>query len=400
MVIKTKQLKLLRHLHNLKGKKVIVRSDFNVPIKNGRIIDNSRLQASLPTIEFLLKHQAKIILISHLGRPSGKIDPHLKLNPVAKELTKLLKRKVKKINFCHGEKVEIAVKKMKIKDILLLENIRFSKLEKDNRGFLAYELAQLGDLFVLDGFAVAHRKSASVAGIANFLPSYAGLLLEKEIKNLNKIFQYSGCKTALLGGAKVKTKLPLIKSFLKSFDYILVGGVIFNTYLKSLDYQIGSSKYESELLVKTRNILRNKKVIKPIDVVVYNPQTKKYWVVNFNDINKRVCCGPEMILDIGPQTIIDFSNYLRLGQVILWNGALGYFEKKPFYHGTYALSRLIAGLAKSNKIYGLAGGGETLQVIKDLNLTMDFDFLSTGGGAMLNYLAGLELPGLKKIINY
>lgn len=396
-------MKNIKTCKNLKGKNVLVRVDFNVPIKNKKILDNNKIKASLETINFLIKEKAKVLLITHIGRPDGKIVTSLKVDPVISELSKLLNKKVIKIdsknwNLSDKKKTDILKQLEKIKSgsVAMLENIRFSKEEDDEDSILAKELANLGDIFVLDGFSVAHRKSASVTGLSKLLDSYAGFLLEKEVKGLKKIiFDFKLPYTAVLGGIKMETKIPVINSLLKKTDFILIGGGIFNTYLKSLGYKIGDSVYDQKFTKEIKKICQNKKIIKPVDVIVADKSLKKYFVVKINK-NKKICKAGEKILDIGPESILLFSKYIKKSNTLVWNGAMGLFEKKPFDVGTKSVARLFASRAKG-RAFGVVGGGETLQVINELNLNSEIDLVSTGGGAMLEYIANEKLPGIENL---
>jgi len=393
-----------RKLRNLKKKRVLARVDFNVPIKNKKVLDDSRLLACLPTIEFLAKKGAKIILVSHLGRPEGKIVRSLKLDAVARHLSLLLGKKIKKMetgNWDWTEKRREYFKKqienMRAGEAVMLDNIRFSADEEKNRGPLAKMLAELADIFVLDGFAVSHRASSSVVGIAKFLPSYAGLLLEREVTGMEKVIKsYKKPYIAIIGGVKVETKAPVIKNLLPKVDFMLVGGGIFNTCLKAMGYKVGGSVIDEKYKREVLKYCRTKKVILPVDVVVGDKDGQNYRVVELKKTPHKVCDKDEAVYDIGPRTIRLFSLYIKKARTLVWNGAMGYFEQKPYNTGTLSVARLVASRSKG-KAFGVIGGGETLQAMAMTGMSEYVDLISTGGGAMLEFLSGKELVGIKAL---
>lgn len=391
------KLKTIKQIRNLAGKRVLVRVDFNVPLKNGKIIDDSRIYASIPTIEYLIKKGAKVILVSHLGRPDG-YDKKLSLAPVAKRLEELLKEpvkllKIKKLKDYRNETVD-EIKKMKNGEVVILENIRFFPDEAKDENNFGKTLAIIADIFVLDGFAVAHRDSGSVTGVAKHLPSYAGLLLEKEIAGLSKAIEKPKKPfVVVLGGAKMETKLPVLKNLLSKADHVLIGGGIFNTYLKAKGYKIGKSLVDNDYLKEALKYCGAKKVVKPVDVVVGKENGADFKVMRvgkkFEIRDRRYA-----IFDIGPETIRLYSQYIKKAQIIVWNGAMGYFEQKPYDVGTLSIARLVASRSKG-KAFGIIGGGETLQAMEKVKMTEFVDLVSTGGGAMLEFLAGEKLPGVR-----
>lgn len=385
-------MKYLKNLENLQGKKVLVRVDFNVPIKDGEILDLYKIEKSLKTIRFLVEKRAKVVLISHLGRPENANDADLRLDVVAKKISEMLSFEVKKYDFLEIPELENELEKMRDGEVVLLENIRFYEGERNEDEEFAKELATLGDIFVLDGFGVAHRDAPSVSGLAKFLPSYAGFLLEEEIENLDKIKKGEQKPfLVIMGGGKVETKLPLIEKFLLLADNILIGGVIFNAYLQKKGYDIGASKgYDGEIDL---DVLENEKVIKPVDVIVGLKEGGWKKVVLIDENNKKICEVGEEILDVGPLTIKDFSEHINNSNMILWNGAMGYFEQKDYATGTIELAKVFAGRAKT-EAFCVAGGGETVEILSELDLIKKVDFVSTGGGAMLEYLAKDSLRGL------
>lgn len=387
----------IKKVHNLKNKRVMVRVDFNVPVSRGRVLDDTRLRESLPTIEYLIKRQAKVIIVTHLGRPAGKRLRALKLDPVARRLSELLKQKVKKLPRWSGVPVEKEINGLGQGQAVMLENIRFSPVEKNDQGTLSQELAGLADLFVLDGFAVAHRGDASVSGVAKYLPAYAGLLLEREVKGLEKVTKQPAQPFVIvIGGAKIETKVPVIKNLLPKADHILVGGGIVNTYLKAMGYKVGDSLVDDEFKKEAVAYAQRRKVILPVDVVVGTVDGKKYRVVAIGKKPHAICPPGEGILDVGPQTIRLFAGYIKRAKTIVWNGAMGKFEQKPYDVGTLAIARLVASRSKG-KAYGVIGGGETLQAMELTGMSEYVDLISTGGGAMLEFLSGQELPGIEAL---
>ncbi|MBI4427001.1 MAG: phosphoglycerate kinase [Candidatus Magasanikbacteria bacterium] len=386
------KIKTIKQIRNLSGKRVLARVDFNVPLENGKIIDDSRILASIPTIEYLMKKGAKVILVSHLGRPEG-LDKKLSLAPVAKRVEELMKKKVKLIRT--GRDLSVP-DKMKNGEVVMLENIRFFPDEAKNENDFGKKLAGIADIFVLDGFAVAHRDSGSVTGVAKHLPSCAGLLLEKEIIGLSKAIEKPKKPFVLvLGGAKMETKLPVLKNLLPKADYVLIGGGIFNTYLKAKGFKVGKSLVDGDYLKEALKYCSIKKVIKPVDVIVGKESGKVARVV---PVGKKGYFAAlrmtEGVYDIGPQTIRLYAKYIKQAQTIVWNGAMGYFEQKPYDVGTLSIARLVASRSKG-KAFGIIGGGETLQVMEKVKMTEFVDLVSTGGGAMLEFLSGQRLPGLK-----
>lgn len=385
-------MKSLRSLSNLKNKRVLVRVDFNVAIEDGKVLEETRLRASIPTIDFLTRKGAKVILLSHLGRPEGKVVSSLKLDPVARALSKILKKEVKKVDF---DGMKDAISKMKPGQVVLLENVRFLKDEEKNTGTLAEDLAVFGDMFVLDGFAVAHRASATVVGIAKFLPSYAGLLLEKEIVGLDRVLlKPKSPFVAIIGGAKIETKIPVMKNILKRADSVLIGGGLLNTYLAGKGYGMGDSLVDAEYIEQALEYCAKKNVVRPIDVVVGNKFGDEYRIVSIKKTKHEICKKGEMVLDMGPESVQLFAEVIKTAKTLVWNGAIGYFEQEPYHIGTMAIATLVAERSKLKSVFGVIGGGETLQAMDKAGMTEAIDLVSTGGGAMLEYLAGDILPGV------
>ena len=388
-------MKSLKQIQNLKNKKVLVRVDFNVPVGDDGIVDNKedwRIKASLPTIEYLLKKEAKIILISHLGRPKENQELKVKnqeysLSPVAERLKELLNYKIKFIDDCVGDEVKSAVKKMQAGEIVLLENLRFYEEEKENNKEFAKELAELADIYVNNAFSVSHRKHASVHAITKFLPSYAGLLLEKEVKILSKaINNPKKPATIIVGGAKMKTKVPVIEYLIDKFDHILVGGIVANVILKAKGIDTGKSLIDGIDIKGVRKIdIASNKLYVPVDAVVCNSQKKE---VDLRAIGK---IGNNKILDIGPETGNLYSKIIRDSKTVIWNGPMGLFEKEDFSFGTKEIAKAVV----KSKGYTIIGGGETIVAADKFEDIKKIDHVCTGGGAMLEFLAGKKLSGLE-----
>jgi len=384
-------IKTIKQIKNLKNKRVMVRVDFNVPVKDGKVKEDARLLASLPTIEYLLKKKAKVILVSHLGRPDG-VDKKFSLEPVAKRLGVLMKLDIKILDIRYLQNGNI---QYPISNIVMLENVRFFDGERKNDKKFAKELASLADYFVLDGFAVAHRDSPSVSGVAKYLPSYAGLLLEKEIVGLSKaIVKPKKPFVLVLGGAKMETKIPVLKNLLPKVDHVLIGGGLFNTYLWVKGYKVGASLIDKDFKKEALKLLGNKKVVLPVDCVVGKSDGSEVKVLQISDF--RLQNGELAIFDIGPKTVQLFAQYIKKAQTLVWNGAMGYFEQRPYGVGTLSIARLVASRARG-KAFGIIGGGETLQSMEMVKMTEFVDLVSTGGGAMLEFLSGKKLPGVNVV---
>ncbi len=383
---------------DVKGKRVLVRVDFNVPIsKEGEILDEYRILGALPTINYLRENNAKVILMSHLGRPKGK-DESLKMDPVAKDLEKLGGFKVYKLNDCVGDEVKDFINnKMNYGEVVLLENLRFHKGEEENSPEFAKELASLGDIYVDDAFATAHRVAASTVGITQFLPSVAGLLMEKEIYTLNKLLENPEHPyVAVLGGAKVSDKIGLIKNLIGKVDKLLIGGGMCFTFLKSQSYNIGRSLCEDDKLSVAKELLeeakaKGTKIVLPVDIVVAREVKEEAYagIVDIEDIQNDV-----VGVDIGPRTIKLFENELSNAKTIVWNGPLGVFEIERFANGTYEIAKFIGSLLGVTTV---AGGGETVEAFRKFNLQEKITHLSTGGGAFLEFLEGKTLPAVEAL---
>lgn len=380
---------------DVKNKRVILRVDFNVPVENGAVTDDTRIKGSLPTISYLLDNRARVIILSHFGRPDGLIQDEFRLKPVAIRIQELLpNNKVNYFPFCAGENgVKDEVAKLKPGEVLILENIRFCPGEEKNDFKFAKGIASLGDLYVNDAFGAAHRAHASVEGVTHFLPSYAGFLLEKEVNTLSTIMENPPRPfIGIIGGAKISTKLPVIKSLLRKVDYLLLGGALANTILKAQGIQVGKSLIEEKMVkLATELVLTENRLKIPVDIIVANEisesaQTRRRPVAKVGE--------QEIILDIGPDTVNLYGMIIKEAKTIFWNGPMGYFEIKKFAQGTYDIAKDIT----ESQANSIVGGGETIDAIKEVNLLDKFSYVSTGGGAMLEFLEGKILPGIKPLI--
>jgi phosphoglycerate kinase len=390
-------LKTLKDIKNIKGKHVLLRVDFNVPIDKTGVTDDTRIKETLPTIKFLLKKNAKVIVMTHLGRPEGKIVDGLKLDAVAERLSKLLGKKVHKLHNCVGKAVLAETNKMKGGEIVLLENIRFHPEEEACEPHFTKELAELGHIFVNDAFAACHRAHSSTAGLSKYLPSYAGFLVEREVKNLTPLLSKFGKPLALVvGGAKVDTKIGLLKNYFGKAEYILIGGALANTFLAAQGFDIGKSLFEKNKLDVARNLLliaekRGQKILLPDDVVVADVATEyaKTLDLPLEDIE-----GDMKILDIGSHTRKKYAEILKGCKTVIMNGPMGLYEFTPFASGTKEILGTLAKLKRKTKVY--LGGGDTIDSLKRCKIpTSKFTFVSTGGGAMLEFLEGKKLPGIE-----
>ncbi len=392
-------LPLVSSLKNVHGKPVLVRSDFNVPVKQGRVQDDFKVIKGLETIRRLSAAGAKVIIISHLGRPEG-IDTSLSLRPVARFLEKSLRQRVvffnEKPSANFWPKANQRITGLKPGEIILLENIRFFPEEDKEKGVLAIELAKLADLFVLDGFGVSHRAAASVSGVARLLPHYAGNLLATEVAGLTKVLERPKKPlVVVLGGAKMETKIPVLKKLLPLADQVLVGGGIANTYWWAKGLSVGMSLIDEQFKKEALSYGAKKKIIFPIDAVAGSKDGKRFQIISTTS-KFHIPHSNFGIYDIGPKTAELYAEYLTKAQTIVWNGALGFFEQPPYQQGTYSIARHIAECA-NNKAFAVCGGGETVEVLRDLDIIDDIDLVSTGGGAMLEFLSGKKLPGIEAL---
>ena len=382
------------------NQRVLVRVDFNVPLdeETGAITDDSRIRAALPTIRYLTERRAKAILCSHLGRPQGRVVEKLSLAPVAKRLSQILEQPVKLSRDCIGPDAEAAVAELKEGAILLLENVRFHPEEEENEENFAQALARLADIYVNDAFGAAHRAHASVVGITGYLPAVAGLLLEKEIINLGNILKNPARPfAALLGGAKVSDKVSMIKNIMDRVDYILVGGGMAATFLKGKSCKIGKSLIETDKVATALELMkkaakRGVSLLLPVDVVIADepsPQAKG------ETVSIETIPEAKRIVDIGPETTRIFQKSLLKCKTVFWNGPMGIYELPQFAGGTKALARVLADLEATTVI----GGGSTADAVADMGLADSMTFVSTGGGASLEFLSGQALPGIEALPN-
>lgn len=375
---------------DVEGKKVIVRVDFNVPIKDGKISDDTRITAALPTINYLLDHGASVILMSHLGRPKTKEDLQFSLKPVAEHLATLVNAPVKFAADCRGEIAQAASAELKPGEILVLENTRFYPEESKNDVEMSKDLASLADLYVNDAFGSAHRAHSSTAGIADYLPAAAGFLMEKEIKYLgNAIAEPVRPFVAILGGAKISDKIGVIENLLKTADNILIGGGMANTFLKAQGYEMADSLVEAEVLDTAKDLLSraNDKIILPVDMVLGNAFDAE---AEMKTIPVADVPAGWRVLDVGPLTVQLFGDVIMDAGTVVWNGPMGVFEFPRFAQGTFGVARAVA----NSQAVSIIGGGDSVSAINQSGLSEKITHISTGGGASLEMLEGLELPGL------
>jgi phosphoglycerate kinase len=371
-------------------KRVLVRVDFNVPIKDGEVTDDSRIRASLPTLNYLLDQGASLILCSHLGRPKGQVKPEFSLRPVVKPLSDLLGKPVIFAEDCIGPVAEKSAHALKPGQVLLLENTRFHQGETQNNPEMAKQMAGLAQVFVDDAFGSAHRAHASTEGVTHYLPSVAGFLMEKEIRYLGQaIADPEHPFVAILGGAKVSDKIGVIRNLLKNADQILIGGGMANTFFKAQGYPVGDSLVEDDSLETAREILKEggSHLRLPVDVVIGDKFDE--------DAEKKIMSmGPVpdgwRILDIGPETVKSFGKVISEAGTVVWNGPMGVFEFPKFAEGTYELARSVA----SSKATSIIGGGDSVAAVKRAGVAGKITHISTGGGASLEMLEGKVLPGL------
>jgi len=388
----------IKDQENLNQKKILLRLDLNVPLKNGVITDHTRIDKIIPVLKFLIKKNSKIIIVSHIGRPNGKKNNDLSLRPIGTYLEKKLGIKIKINNEDVFKLKKESIFKESEDQIVFLENIRFYQEEEKNDLNFSRHLAGLADLFVNDAFSCSHRAHASVSNITEFLPSFAGLQLETEINALKKVTtEIKKPITCIIGGSKISTKIGIIKNLIPRFDNIIIVGGMANNILSYKGNPVGKSLREKnceKIIKEIFEISKNHtcKIIYPEDVLVGKNMDDKSQTKKLNDVE-----DDDLILDIGPKTINKIKSIIELSKTVLWNGPAGYFENPNFANGSFEIAKLIMKKNKDKSIYSVAGGGDTIALINQMNAINDFNFVSTAGGAFLEYLEGKELPGIKAL---
>ncbi len=384
---------------DIKGLRVLLRVDLNVPVSENNIQDKTRILRTLPSIQTLSKAGAKTIILSHFGRPKGQVDIKCSLKPLATIVSNLLQQPVDFIEECIGDTVKNRISSMKNGDVLLLENTRFHKEEEENDIEFTKTLADLGDVFVNDAFSVAHRYHASSEGLAHLLPAYTGVLMQEELKALRILEAPESPFLAVIGGSKVSTKLPLLYNMIKKVDCVIIGGAMANTFLAAQNVPIGTSYYEPELLETAKELLsianKNKhEILLPQDAVIHDTieQTDKREVVDINNIPET-----KKILDLGDKSIANIKAKIKQAKMVIWNGPLGVFEVPPFDRATIDTARFVATQTKQGKLISVAGGGETVYALSKAQAINDFTYVSTAGGAFLEWLEGKTLPAIKAL---
>jgi len=385
---------------NVKGKRVLVRADLNVPMKDGKITDASRIERQAPTIKELSDKGARVIVLSHFDRPKGKVVPEMSLQPIAPALSKELGKPVAFASDCVGDVAKDAVAKLKDGDIVLLENTRFHKGEEANDPDFTKQVASLGDIFVNDAFSAAHRAHATTTGLAYLLPSAAGRSMQAELEHLDKALgNPSRPVMAVVGGAKVSTKLDLLQNLISKVDYLVIGGAMANTFFVAEGRQIGKSLAERDMIDTALAIVHKATetgcvLILPTDVVAAKEfkANAEHRTVEIGHVH-----ADEMILDVGPKSIAEFANRLKVTKTVVWNGPFGAFETVPFDKGTTAAARAVAAETKAGNLISVAGGGDTVAALNHAGVSADFTYISTAGGAFLEWLEGKTLPGVEAL---
>ena len=381
---------------DLKGKRLVIRVDFNVPVKNGVVTDATRIKAALPTINYLIDNGASVVVMSHFGRPKGQKNPDFSMAPIAKEFSALLGKPVKLASDVIGEEVEAEVKALQAGEVLLLENVRFYKEEEKNDEAYAKALASYGDIYVNDAFGTAHRAHASTEGVSHYLPSYAGFLIEKEVKYMAPLLENPEHPfVAIIGGSKVSSKITVLESLVKTCDTIVIGGGMAYTFAKVLGHSVGTSLVEDDYIETAKNFLEAAKakgvnVILPVDHIAADKfaEDAEPVLIDGEDIPENL-----MGLDIGPKTVELIKAALKTAKSVVWNGPMGVFEFASFAKGTEAVAKA---LAESDAI-SVVGGGDSVAAINKFGLAASISHVSTGGGASLEFLEGKTLPGIKAL---
>mgnify|MGYP000238750944 CR=1 FL=1 len=395
--------KTLNDLPDIAGAVVLVRVDLNVPFKDGKVTDNSRLQAILPTLNELISKDARIVLLSHFGRPEGQRNPDYSLQPVASTLNALINdTEIQFVDDCIGEKAKNAVSSLKNGDVLICENLRFHAGETDNDPQFAKELASLGEIFISDAFSATHRAHASTVGIADYLPAYAGRLMEAELNALSSALQDPAKPvTAIVGGSKISTKLSVLHNLIEKTDNLILGGAMANTFLYAIGHDVGISLYEPHMKDEALSILEKAEkigcnFILPKDVVVAKEfkGNAAHEVVLVSDIP-----ADTLALDIGPESVKEINDILNTSKTLLWNGPVGAFETPPFEKATVDIAKHATMLALNGDLYAIGGGGDTVAALEMAKVKDDFSYISTAGGAFLEYIEGKTLPGVAALEN-
>ena len=387
---------------SLREKDVLVRVDLNVPFEKGKISDISRITAVVPTIKYIIKNGGRPILMSHLGRPKSKADNKLSLRNILPNLKELLETDVIFCDFLDEKSIKYFINKTPKNKLILLENTRFFEGEETNSPSLSKMFSELGDIFCNDAFSASHRSHASTTGVASHLPSYSGLLLEKEITALQSaLLKPKKPVVAVIGGAKVSTKITLLKSLIMKVEHIIIGGAMANTFLLALNNEIGLSVCEKNLIDITKEILTsavkfNCKIHLPLDIVCAETLTEK---TNSTVYEVNACPKNEMILDAGPKTVANIKKILTSSNTLIWNGPLGAFEIVPFNTSTNAVASIASTLTKEKKLLSIAGGGDTISALNAAGLANNFSYISNAGGAFLEWMEGKSLPGLTALSN-
>ncbi len=383
MLITNMRVKSIRSAKNLAGQIVLLRADLNVPFRGARIKDDYKIVAALPTVRYLLRHNCRVIIATHLGK-GAKTDS---TKPLAERLSRLLGRKV-------GYADKNLIGELANKQLVMLENLRWQAGEEKNDKKFARSLAAMADIYVNDAFAVSHRAHASLSAIKKYLPAFAGLLVEREVENLAKVLNPKKPLVSIIGGAKIETKINLLSSLASRSEKILIGGALANNFIAAHGFKIGKSLADrSSIKLAAALIKKYKNIILPLDVLVSKKTNGSSYLVK--PVNQVL--SDEMILDIGPRTVKLFIGFIKKANTIIWNGPMGYFENDHFKHGSLAIARVVASRS-TGKAFGAAGGGETIEALRLTKMEHYLDWVSTGGGAMLAFLGGEPMPGLKGIV--